>query len=214
MRPDQRPLPVSSLTKLQRQRRSIEMAHVILDAAIMVLQSEGIVGFNTNRVAAVAGVSIGTLYQYYANKEMLVSGIIERGILDSEVLMRESASRAAGMPPEDVMLRVLTDIIEELKPYGLLLREVLQITPYVSAAGVIPLLETRMGDLFRGWFLGDGMDYLPVGGSAGMTGLVRTAVHLTLRHLAEVRPDESDQPFIEATAGILAAGVRRRDPLN
>ena len=109
-------------------------------------------------------------------------------------------------------MQALRDVIQNLRPYGPLLREVLQITPYVSVAGVIPLLETRMGDLLRTWLMNDGIEYRPVGGVAGMTGLIRTAVHLTLRHLAEIKAPALDDPFIEATASLLAGGIEERSP--
>ena len=133
MEPDHRPLPVSSLIKIPRQRRSVDMAHLILDAAIIVLQDEGVIGFNTNRVAEVAGVSVGTLYQYFANKEMLVAGIVERGILDSEALLRQSTAGLPGAGPREIMTGGLRVIIAHLNPYRVLLREILQITPYASA---------------------------------------------------------------------------------
>ena len=42
------PLPVTSLLKVPRQRRAIEMVHVLLDAAIIVLEADGMVGFTTH----------------------------------------------------------------------------------------------------------------------------------------------------------------------
>ena len=206
MEPDHRPLPVSSLIKIPRQRRSVDMAHLILDAAIIVLQGEGVIGFNTNRVAEVAGVSVGTLYQYFANKEMLVAGIVERGILDSEALLRQSAAGLPGAGPREIMTGGLRVIIAHLNPYRVLLREILQITPYASATGVIPLVETRISDLLRDWLSGVGLAYQPVGGRGSITVLTRAAIYVTLRHLAEPNPPDDDT-FIEAASAILAAGI-------
>ena len=50
----------------------------ILAAAARVLARESLAGFNTNRVAEVAGVSVGSLYQYFPNKAALVAALIER----------------------------------------------------------------------------------------------------------------------------------------
>lgn len=54
------------------------MVESILAAAARVLARESLAGFNTNRVAAVAGVSIGSLYQYFPNKAALVAALIDR----------------------------------------------------------------------------------------------------------------------------------------
>jgi AcrR family transcriptional regulator len=60
------------------QRRSTETVAVILEAAARILEVHGFEGFNTNAVAERAGVSIGSLYQYFPNKDALLSGLIER----------------------------------------------------------------------------------------------------------------------------------------
>ena len=60
------------------QSRSLATVQAILEAAARVLSRHSLPGFNTNRVAEVAGVSIGTLYQYFPNKEALIGALIER----------------------------------------------------------------------------------------------------------------------------------------
>lgn len=64
--------------KMPRQRRSSEMVEIILQAATRVLERESLAGFNTNRVAEVAGISVGSLYQYFPNKAALVVALIDR----------------------------------------------------------------------------------------------------------------------------------------
>jgi AcrR family transcriptional regulator len=63
--------------KTPRQRRSAATVDTIIEAATRVLASESLAGFNTNRVAEVAGVSVGSLYQYFPNKAALVATLIE-----------------------------------------------------------------------------------------------------------------------------------------
>ncbi len=64
--------------KAPLQRRSTETVAVILEAAARILELRGFEGFNTNAIADRAGVSIGSLYQYFPNKEALLSGLISR----------------------------------------------------------------------------------------------------------------------------------------
>jgi AcrR family transcriptional regulator len=64
--------------KQPRQARSAAMVELILSAAARVLASESLAGFNTNRVADIAGISVGSLYQYFPNKSALVAALIER----------------------------------------------------------------------------------------------------------------------------------------
>lgn len=60
------------------QPRAAQTVETLLDAAAQVLQNEGEPRFTTNRVAEAAGFSIGTLYQYFPNKNALVEALVER----------------------------------------------------------------------------------------------------------------------------------------
>ena len=62
--------------KTPGQARSQETVSVILEASARILESDGLRGFNTNAVAAKAGVSIGSLYQYFPNKDSIVLALI------------------------------------------------------------------------------------------------------------------------------------------
>jgi AcrR family transcriptional regulator len=70
MKPAQR--PVVAARKAPRQRRSRQLVEDILEAAIRVLSREGAGRFTTARVAETAGVSVGSLYQYFPNKEAIL----------------------------------------------------------------------------------------------------------------------------------------------
>lgn len=70
MKPVQK--PIVSARKAPRQRRSRQLVEDILEAAIRVLSREGAARFTTARVAETAGVSVGSLYQYFPNKEAIL----------------------------------------------------------------------------------------------------------------------------------------------
>src|SRR4029077_6829621 len=60
--------------KSASQKRSRVTVETLLDATARVLTREGYDRASTNRIAAKAGVSVGSLYQYFPNKEALVAG--------------------------------------------------------------------------------------------------------------------------------------------
>ncbi len=68
--------------KPARRRAKQERAHatlaVVLEAAAQVLQREGYARATTNRIAEVAGVSVGTIYQYFPNKDAIFDALIRR----------------------------------------------------------------------------------------------------------------------------------------
>lgn len=66
------PSPRISTRKEPQQARSSELVAAILEAAVQVLSEEGAARFTTARVAEKAGVSIGSLYQYFPNKASIL----------------------------------------------------------------------------------------------------------------------------------------------
>jgi len=69
---------VVAARKQPSQGRSLDTVKVILEAAAEILENAGFEGYNTNAVAARAGVSIGSLYQYFPNKDALTVALIEQ----------------------------------------------------------------------------------------------------------------------------------------
>lgn len=64
--------------KLTRQARSAATVEVIVEAAARILETTGSDGFTTNAIAERAGVSVGSLYQYFPNKDAITRALIRR----------------------------------------------------------------------------------------------------------------------------------------
>ncbi len=92
------------------QRRSRVTVDAILGATARILIESGHASLTTNRVAAKAGVSIGTLYEWFPSKEALVSAIVERHLARAEeVLVRlatDLAPIARRLTPRDLGARL------------------------------------------------------------------------------------------------------------
>lgn len=73
--------------KRPQQERSREMVDAILEAAARVFVANGLDGANTNLIAQTAGVSVGSLYQYFPNKEALARELLIRHVQEAEALL-------------------------------------------------------------------------------------------------------------------------------
>ena len=71
--------PNGNLRRQPTQARAQQTIQTLFKAAAQILDKEGEGGLSTNRVAAAAGFSIGTLYQYFPSKEVLVQAMATRG---------------------------------------------------------------------------------------------------------------------------------------
>ncbi len=84
--------------KRPRQARSKATVDTILVATTRVLVKQGFDGLSTNAVAIAAGVSIGSLYQYFPNKEALVSALIDRHMEEMNAAILAELTRVAKLP--------------------------------------------------------------------------------------------------------------------
>jgi AcrR family transcriptional regulator len=74
--------------KLPAQSRSTATVNAVLEAAARILERRGFEGYTTNAVAERAGVSIGSLYQYFPSKDAVTVALIER---EAAVLLADIA---------------------------------------------------------------------------------------------------------------------------
>ncbi|WP_342588819.1 TetR/AcrR family transcriptional regulator [Rhizobium anhuiense] len=99
----------SAMRKVPRQARSRVTVETIIQAATRILSDEGWAGFTTNKVAALAGVSIGSLYQYFPDKLSLVDAIRRRHLDDCLAVMRNAS--ASGLSPVQFARQLVQDIV-------------------------------------------------------------------------------------------------------
>ncbi|MEG9434359.1 TetR/AcrR family transcriptional regulator [Terriglobus sp. ADX1] len=98
--------------KQPSQERSRETVAVILEAAARILESRGLEGYNTNAVAEKAGVSIGSLYQYFPGKDALTIALI----LSFEEELLHAVKTAIAASQHDTLTQALQCIVRAL--YG------------------------------------------------------------------------------------------------
>ena len=111
-----------------KQARSQQTIEVVLEAAARVLASEGYAGATTNRIAERAGVSVGTIYQYFADKQQIFDALIRREV---EGLV-ELLQRVAFDPDESMAdgLRRVLQLLVEARPDAPLLYRSLEQVPH------------------------------------------------------------------------------------
>lgn len=93
------------MRKIPQQSRSRFLVGIILDVATRILAERGWAKFNTNEVARIAGVSIGSLYQYFPNKLALAEAIRQQH-LESILLVFETVNAKEDVRADSLMTEV------------------------------------------------------------------------------------------------------------
>jgi len=107
--------------KLPTQSRSRSLVTALVEACIHILEREGAEALTVNRLAEVSGVAVGSIYQYFPNKEAVVS-VVFNHILHEEVTVHVPAlrERVTGMPLAGALREILENMVRvELRLYRL-----------------------------------------------------------------------------------------------
>jgi len=98
MSPEQPPI---NLRKVPLQARAAATVDAVLEAAARILEEIGVEGVNTNLVAERAGVSVGSLYQYFPSKESIFAELIRRNrqVLITDIEAGIAETDAMGLEP-------------------------------------------------------------------------------------------------------------------
>jgi AcrR family transcriptional regulator len=137
--------------KKPQQERSRATIDAILTATTRILVRDGFDHASTNRIAEAAGVSIGSLYQYFPSKEALVAALVERHIEEMTREIVVAMDEVAALPLAGGV-RAVVDLMLRAHAVDPLLHKVLvEQVPRTGRLEHIHDIERRMMDLVRGY---------------------------------------------------------------
>ncbi|MBL8933012.1 MAG: TetR family transcriptional regulator [Archangium sp.] len=174
------------------QRRSRELVDIILKATTRVLLKDGYEGCTTNRVAEAAGVSIGSVYQYFPNKESLVVRVMERhqeklrAVLSEHLLTLQDATLQKAVK---TLVRAMLDVHRvEPKLHRVLMEQV----PRIGALKALHAQHAAYEPLVVSW-IESHHDQLDVPDAKMATWLLIGAVDGVLQRVFLDRPSSLDE---------------------
>jgi len=143
--------------RIPSQARSAETVTLILEAAAQILEAKGLAGFTTNGVAERAGVSIGTLYQYFADKNAVLLALARQQMETALEAVRRALEPAQGLDAEArvrAMVRVLVHafgdrararkaVIQAILAQGLGVEMMAPVAAFLASGGPAPLAITE-----------------------------------------------------------------------
>lgn len=118
--------------KRPRQARSAATVDAIVEATGHVLARHGLAKSTTARIARRAGVSVGSLYQYFPGKESLVAAFIERRLEHDLAVMRAVVEGGAPHPPRELFGIACRELVRLIREERDLYREIIEVVPMVD----------------------------------------------------------------------------------
>ncbi len=196
----------TSTRKTPQQERSRAMVERIVEAGHAVLLRDGYDKASTNNVAAEAGISPGSLYQYFPNKDAVTTAVVERY---SDHLAERITAALADQFDESgpTMVRATLDaLLDALEENAEFLRVVIDELPRAENSSRAEALEQRIIGLVGAYLSARRHDLHDVQPSTAAWIMVRSIEHLTVRYVLEHPPIDRDvfvSELVRLVAGYL-----------
>lgn len=171
------------------QSRSQATVDAIIDAAARILVRDGYGAFTTNRVAATAGVSVGSLYQYFPKKEALLAELKDRHVAVLERGLDEALARVGDAPLADLVAAVVAANVAAHLLDPELHRVLSTEVPHLGASDAADAFERRAVARVRA-FLESRRSELAVRDLDLAVYLVVRSVEATIHEAVVERPDD------------------------
>jgi AcrR family transcriptional regulator len=131
------------------QERSRATVDALVEATARILVREGFDKVSTNRIAEVAGVSVGSLYQYFPGKEALVAAVIDRHNREIMQTVRGGLTDAMSQPVEQAVRKIVAVAVKAHRVDPKLHRVVAEQIPRVGKLEKVETFNRENFALFR-----------------------------------------------------------------
>jgi len=101
-----------STRRRPQQRRAQQTVDAVLDATVRLMKRKGFVSLTTNRIAEIAGVSIGSVYQYFPDKRAIFIALHERHVAQIDRVLAATLIEHAASPLDALIRAVVEAMID------------------------------------------------------------------------------------------------------
>jgi AcrR family transcriptional regulator len=198
--------------KSASQERSRFTVNAILEATARILIREGYDRASTNRIAATAGVSIGSLYQYFPSKEALVAAVSERHSHEVLELMRNALVKVAARPIEVAAREFVSVAIDAHRVNPRLHRVLAEQVPRIGRLENVEAINQNVYALIRGYLDAhrDEIDVADLDVAAFIcVTTVEALTHAAVLHHPDILNDEKAEKFVDEVTDLVVRYLRK-----
>jgi AcrR family transcriptional regulator len=192
--------------KVASQERSRATVDALVEATARILVEEGFDKASTNRIAAVAGVSVGSLYQYFPSKEALVAAVVERHQREIMETVRGELAELSTWPVETAVRKIVAAAVEAHRVDPKLHRALSEQIPRVGKLEKLESFNRENYVLFRTYLESHrdelGVDDLELAAFVCVTS-IEALTHSAVLHYPKLFSDEAMKALIDESARLV-----------
>jgi len=171
------------------------MVERIIGAGQRVLLRDGYEKTSTNRVAAEADISPGSLYQYFPGKQAILAAVIDRHAADLSTQLTAVLADRLDVPGPELVHESFNGLLDVLTENVEFLRLVVEVLPRQQSESWTAALEQRISDLVTAYLSINKAQTRVTEPATSAWILVRMVEHLSIQYVLE-RPAISSERFI------------------
>jgi AcrR family transcriptional regulator len=203
--------PLTKPRKVASQERSRATVDALVEATARILVREGFDKASTNRIAEVAGVGVGSLYQYFPSKEALVVAVIERHQNEIMQTVRRELAQASAQPVETAVRKLVAAAVKAHRVDPKLHRVLSEQIPRVGKLEKLEAFNRENYALFRTYLESHrgelGVDDLELAAFVCVTSIEALA-HTAVLHFPNVFSDEAMKALIDESARLVTGFLK------
>lgn len=193
------------MARTPKQQRAIATVDAIVDAGFIAVARHGVPGTTTNLIADIAGIGVGSLYEYFDNKEAVYAAMQQRLVTDAVALVNPLINELVKMDIASAVKTLLARFGDFLRDrdgrYLRYAQGALNVNPALELG---PLTDALRELVLR--YLMHHPEYLRLPSIPTMSYIMITGgVFIVLRHLSEPNPPVSFDELAEGLAGMVSA---------
>jgi AcrR family transcriptional regulator len=203
--------PRTDPRKEASQERSRATVDALIEATARILVREGFDQASTNRIAAVAGVSVGSLYQYFPGKEALVAAVIERHNREIMQAVRGELAQITARPLRQGVRELIAAAVKAHRVDPKLHRVLAEQIPRVGKLEKVASFNQANYALFRGYLERHRDEIRAVDldlASFVCVTSIEALTHNAVLHHPEMLPDEAMEALIDEGARLVVGYLK------
>jgi AcrR family transcriptional regulator len=175
--------------RVAQQARSKDTVDTILQATAKIVRESGLADLSTNRIAHVAGVGVGSVYEYFNNKDDILRHLLDACIEQQISLATTALAEASELPFEQGVRRAVSMLLQTFAASTNLTMVLAMQAHIAGASEQLAQARTRVHGLLVDWLKAN--DVEPLGGDLDRTVFILMhAVAGVIRATASQRPDD------------------------